>query len=33
LFNKEPKASIEIADLCRDGQPTGTRVKLSLRIQ
>jgi len=33
LFNKENKASIEITDLVRNGQPTGTRIKLSLKIQ
>ncbi|HEY1215475.1 MAG TPA: hypothetical protein VGE93_17735, partial [Bryobacteraceae bacterium] len=33
LFNRENKASIEITDLVCNGRPTGTRVKLSLKIQ
>ena len=33
LFNKENKPSVEITDLVSDGQPAGTRVKISLKIQ
>ena len=33
LFNDEANASVEITDLSENGQPTGTRVKVFLKIK